>query len=228
MKLSKGFFVIGTDTGIGKTYVSSLLYKGLKDIEGGYYKPVQSGCIKKDGKLVAPDVEFVCSVAGIDYDDKMVTYTLEAEVSPHLASELENIEIDIKKILKEWKELKERYRYMVVEGAGGLYVPLVRDKFYIYDLIKKLNLPVILVCSSRVGAINHSMLTIEKLNKLGIEIQGLVFNNVTDNFERDYFEKDNIDMVLKLSGMKNCLLVKKEQKYIEKDELLKFLDIEVK
>lgn len=198
MKLSKGFFVIGTDTGIGKTYVSSLLYKGLKDIEGGYYKPVQSGCIKKTGKLVAPDVEFVCSVAGVDYDDRMVTYTLEAEVSPHLASELENIEIDIEKILKEWRELKDRYRYMVVEGAGGLYVPLVRDRFYIYDLIKKLNLPVILVCSSRVGAINHSMLTIEMLNKLGIEIQGLVFNNVTDNFERDYFEKDNIDIVLNL------------------------------
>ena len=228
MKLSKGFFVIGTDTGIGKTYVSSLLYKGLKDIEGGYYKPVQSGCIEKAGKLVAPDVEFVCSVAGIDYDEKMVTYTLEAEVSPHLASELENIEIDVKKILKEWRELKDRYRYMVVEGAGGLYVPLVRDRFYIYDLIKKLNLPVILVCSSRVGAINHSMLTIEMLNKLGIEIQGLVFNNVTDNFERDYFEKDNIDIVLKLSGIKNCLLVKKEQKDISRDELLKFLDIEVK
>lgn len=227
MRLNKGFFVIGTDTGIGKTNVSSLLYKGIKNLEGGYYKPIQSGCIKKEGKLIAPDVEFVCSVAQREYDDKMVTYTLEAEVSPHLASELEGIEIDIDRVLQDWNELKNRYKYMVVEGAGGLYVPLIRDRFYIYDLIKRMELPVILVCSSRVGAINHSMLTIEMLKKLGIEIQGLVFNKVTDDFEKDYFEKDNIDIVLKLSGIENCILVKKGQKEIAIDELVKFLGIEV-
>lgn len=227
MSLNKGFFVIGTDTGIGKTYVSSLLYKGIKDIDGGYYKPIQSGCIEKENRLIAPDVEFVCSMAGESYDSKMVSYTLKAEVSPHLASELERTEIEIDKILNDWRELQKKYRYMIVEGAGGLYVPLIRDKFYIFDLIKKMDLPVILVCSSRVGAINHSMLTIEMLNKLGIKIQGLVFNSVTDDFERDYFEKDNIDIVLKLSGIKNCLLVKKGQKDIPKGELLKFLDIEV-
>ena len=227
MNLSKGYFVIGTDTGIGKTYVSSLLYKGIKDIEGGYYKPIQSGCINKNGKLVAPDVEFVCSMAGVEYDEKMVTYTLEAEVSPHLASEIESIEIDIERVITDWKELQKRYRYMIVEGAGGLYVHLIRDRVYIFDFIKKLNLPVILVCSSRVGAINHSMLTIEMLNRLGIEIQGVIFNNVTDNFERDYFEKDNIEIVLKLSGIKNYLLIEKEQRDISKEELIKFLGIEV-
>lgn len=228
MKLDRGYFVIGTDTGIGKTYISSLLYKGIKDFQGGYYKPIQSGCIQKENRLVAPDVEFVCSMANIPYDEKMVTYTLEAEVSPHLASEIENTEIDIEKILKDWQKLQNRYRYMVVEGAGGLYVPLIRDKFYIFDLIKKLNLPVILVCSSRVGAINHSMLTIEMLKKLGIDIHGLVFNNVTDDFNRDYFEKDNIDIVLKLSKISNYLLVKKSQKEFPTEELIKFLQLEVK
>lgn len=227
MRLSKGYFVIGTDTGIGKTYVSSLLYKGIKNIEGGYYKPIQSGCINKNGKLIAPDVEFVCSMAGVKYDDKMVTYTLEAEVSPHLASEIEGVEIDIERVISDWKELQERYRYMVVEGAGGLYVPLIRDRFYIFDLIKKLELPVILVCSSRVGAINHSMLTIEMLKNLGIGIQGLIFNKVTDDFERDYFEKDNIDIVLKLSGIKNSLIVRENQNSIPEEELRKFLGIEV-
>ena len=95
----------------------------------------------------------------------MVTYTLEAEVSPHLSSELENIEIDLKKIKKYWENLKIKYKKMIVEGAGGLYVPLIRDKYFIFNLIKDLNLPVILVCSSRVGAINHSMLTLEILKK---------------------------------------------------------------
>lgn len=221
----KGFFVIGTDTGIGKTYVSSLLYKGLKEFGGGYYKPIQSGCFRKGNSLVAPDVEFVCSMAGVEYDEKMVTYTLEAEVSPHLASELENVEIEVEKVVEEWEKLKKRYRYMIVEGAGGLYVPLIRDKFYIFDLIKKLNLPVILVCSSRVGAINHSMLTIDKLKSFGIDIHGLIFNNVTDDFERDYFEKDNIEIVLKLSGIKNVLLVRKEQKDFSSEEIKSFFKL---
>ena len=75
MKFKKGFFVIGTDTGIGKTYVSTLLYQSLKNIGGGYYKPVQSGCLVKNDKLVAPDVDFLCRFNNIIYNDEMVTYT---------------------------------------------------------------------------------------------------------------------------------------------------------
>lgn len=226
MKLNRGYFVIGTDTGIGKTYISTLLYKGLKDSEGGYYKPVQSGCFLRDGELIAPDVDFLCSFNEIEYDEKMVTYTLEAEVSPHLAAEKSGAKIDIEKIEKDWETLKEKYKYIIVEGAGGFYVPIIRDEFYIYDLIKKMDLPVILVCSSRVGAINHSMLTIDALKAKDIKIQGLVFNNVTTDFEKDYFEKDNIDIVLKLSGIKNHLIINKGQKEIEKKRLFKFLGVE--
>lgn len=224
MKLNKGYFVIGTDTGIGKTYISTLLYKGIKKYEGGYYKPVQSGCFEKNGKLTAPDVDFLCNFNNIPYDSDMVTYLLEPEVSPHLASEIERKDIDVEKIIKHWEKLKEKYKYMIVEGAGGLYVPIIRDKFYIYDMIKKLNLPVIVVCSSRVGAINHSMLTINAVNNMGISIQGLIFNSPSEELE--YFEKDNIDIVLKLSGIKNYLIVKKGQKEIEEKSLLKFLEIE--
>lgn len=228
MKFDRGYFIIGTDTGIGKTYFSSLLYKGIKDIDGGYYKPIQSGCLKKDdGALYAPDVEFVCFMNGKEYDKNMVTYTLQAEVSPHLASELENVKIDIEKIKKTWTELKKKYKYMVVEGAGGLYVPLIRDKFYIFDLIKELNLPVILVCSSRVGAINHTILTIEALKKMGISIHGLVFNRVSEDLDSNYFEKDNIDVILKLSGIERYLLVNSDQREIPKEELQRFLEIEV-
>lgn len=224
MKLNKGYFVIGTDTGIGKTYISTLLHKGIKKYEGGYYKPVQSGCFEKNGKITAPDVDFLCNFNNIPYDNDMVTYLLEPEVSPHLASEIERKDIDVEKIIKHWEKLKEKYKYMIVEGAGGLYVPIIRDKFYIYDMIKKLNLPVIVVCSSRVGAINHSMLTINALNNMGISIQGLIFNSPSEKLE--YFEKDNIDIVLKLSGIKNYLIVKKDQKEIEEKSLLKFLEIE--
>lgn len=228
MRLNRGYFVIGTDTGIGKTYVSALLYKGIKEFGGGYYKPVQSGCSKQNGMLVAPDVKFVCEMANQEYDKEMVTYTLEAEVSPHLASEREGVVIEKDKILKAWEKLTKVYRYMVVEGAGGLYVPLVRDEFYIYDLIKLLNLPVILVSSSRVGAINHSMLTIDRLKEMGIKLHGIVFNRVSKDLERDYFEKDNIEIVKRLSGVERVICVHEGEQEIESESLKKFLEIEVK
>lgn len=226
MKFKKGFFVIGTDTGIGKTYVSTLLYQSLKNIGGGYYKPVQSGCIGKNDVLVAPDVDFLCHFNNIVYDEDMVTYTLKAEVSPHLAAELEEIEIESEKIMKHWEKLKRIYKYMIVEGAGGLYVPLIRDRFYIYDLIKMLKLPVVLVSSTKVGSINHAIMTVENLKNMGIEIQGIVFNKVTHNFKENYFEKDNIDIILKLSGIENHLVIKKGEKKIEDREVIKFLGME--
>ena len=82
----KDFFVIGTDTDVGKTYVSTLLYKALRKHNFQYYKPIQSGCFLRDNKLIAPDVDFLTKFVDIPYDDSMVTYTLKEEVSPHLAS----------------------------------------------------------------------------------------------------------------------------------------------
>ena len=135
------FFVIGTDTDVGKTYVSTLFYKALKKHNFQYYKPIQSGCFLRDGKLTAPDVDFLTKFNGIPYDNSMVTYTLKEEVSPHLASEMENTNIEIENIKKHYEDLKRKYSNILVEGAGGFYVPLIRDKFYIYDLIKMFNLP---------------------------------------------------------------------------------------
>ena len=132
----KDFFVIGTDTDVGKTYSSTLLYKALKKYNYQYYKPIQSGCFLRDGKLIAPDVDFLTKFNNIDYDDSMVSYTLKEEVSPHLSAEMEDTKIEIENVVKHFSDLKNKYSNILVEGAGGLYVPLIRDKFYIYDLIK--------------------------------------------------------------------------------------------
>ena len=94
----KDFFVIGTDTDVGKTYVSTLLYKALRKYNFQYYKPIQSGCFLKDDELTAPDVDFLTKFIGVDYDDSMVTYTLKEEVSPHLASEMEGTTIEIENV----------------------------------------------------------------------------------------------------------------------------------
>ena len=98
----KDFFVIGTDTDVGKTYVSTLLYKALRKYNFQYYKPIQSGCFLKDDELTAPDVDFLTKFVGINYDDSMVTYTLKEEVSPHLASEMEGTIIEIENVKKHY------------------------------------------------------------------------------------------------------------------------------
>lgn len=224
MKFKQDFFIIGTDTDVGKTYVSSLLYNRLLEQNYFYFKPVQSGCYqdKKFSTLIAPDVKSICDFSSLEYDKDMVCYTLKEEVSPHLAAEKENIEINFEKIINHYKKLKDKYSNLIVEGAGGLHVPLLRSKekkLYIFDLIKRLNLPVILVCSTRVGSINHSILTINSLKSMGIKIQGLVFNNYKSNF----YENDNIKIILEDSEIKNYIIIKNGQKKLEDEDLEKLL-----
>ena len=216
----KDFFVIGTDTDVGKTYVSTLLYKALRKHNFQYYKPIQSGCFLRDSKLTAPDVDFLTKFVEIPYDDSMVTYTLKEEVSPHLASEMEGTVIEIENVKKHFENLKKKYSNIIVEGAGGLYVPLIRDKFYIYDLIKMWNLPVVLVCGTRVGSINHTMLTLNALNTMGIKLEGLVFNN----YKGQFFEDDNIKVILELSNVKNYLIIKNGRKEISDEEIETFFN----
>jgi len=217
----KDFFVIGTDTDVGKTYSSTLLYKALKKYNYQYYKPIQSGCFLRDGKLIAPDVDFLTKFNNIDYDDSMVSYTLKEEVSPHLSAEMEGTKIEIENVVKHFSDLKNKYSNILVEGAGGLYVPLIRDKFYIYDLIKLLKLPVVLVCGTRIGAINHTMLTLNALKDMGIEVHGLIFNN----YKGQFFEDDNIKVVLELSKIKKYMIFKNGQKEIPENEIEKFFAI---
>lgn len=219
-KLDNCFFVLGTDTDVGKTYISSLLYKGLKKSGCGYFKAVQSGCYLENGKLIAPDVLEVCKKSDEDYNEEYILYRLKEAVSPHLASEIENIEIDIQKIKERYELLKNKNNYLIVEGAGGLLVPLIRDKFYIYDLIKLFNIPVILVCNTRVGAINHTLLTLEALRNRAIEVKGIVFNRV--NLSNNY-EKDNIEIIKKIGKIENTIIVKENQESINDRELMEFL-----
>lgn len=220
-KLKTGYFIIGTDTDIGKTYVSSLIFKSLQPENIGYFKPFQTGChYDNNNNLVPLDPKFLCDFSNIELKEDMVTYLFKTPVSPHLASELENIPIQMETIFNQWKTLKSRYHTTFIEAAGGIYVPIIRGHYFMFNFIKDLNLPVILVCSTKVGAINHTMLTISFLKEKNIPIQGIVFNNYTGEF----YENDNIDVVLKISGIKNYLIVKNGDKIIPKETLTAFLE----
>lgn len=222
MKNNKKFFITGVGTDVGKTYVSSLLYKELKKyISIDYFKPIQSGCYYEGEKLIAPDLKFLADFNEEEYKEERCSCKLVPEVSPHLASEIENKIIDIDLIEREFNKKASKSKNILVEGVGGVYVPIIRDKFYIYDLIKKLNLPVILVANTKVGGINHSMLSIRFLESLNIKIYGIIFNGYTG----EDFEKDNIRVVLKDSKIKKFLIVEKNQKNILKEDLFKFFEI---
>lgn len=217
-----GFFITGVGTDVGKTYISALLYKELKKYKDvGYYKPIQSGCFYKNGKLIAPDLKFLAEFTENTYDETMCTYKLIPEVSPHLASEIEDKKIDMGIIYKEIEDKKEKFETLFIEGAGGVYVPLIRDKIYIYDFIKKIDFPVIIVASTKVGGINHGMLTIKFLESLGIEIHGIVFTR----YSGEIYEDDTIKVILKDSGIKKYLIINENQKRIGKEELFRFFNI---
>ncbi|MGL4254391.1 MAG: dethiobiotin synthase [Fusobacteriaceae bacterium] len=216
MKLKNSFFITGTGTDIGKTYVSALFYKALKNMEVGYYKPIQSGGEK--GK--SPDVETVCSLAQIPYDEKMSTYVLKPSLSPHISAEIEKIELDFQLILQNIEKRKELHSYSIIEGAGGLCVPLNRDGYLYSNLIKESGLPVILVTSTEVGTINYTLLTLKYLEEMKIPVLGVVFNR----FQKNFYEKDNIETILSLGKIKNHMIIDEGTEKIDIKILLNFLN----
>lgn len=169
------YFVTGIDTNIGKTVVSAILVEALK---ADYWKPVQAGDLDNS------DTQKVKSlVSNTQSHFFSETYRLNTAASPHYAAELDNVNIDLDNL-----KLPKTNRPLIVEGAGGLMVPL-NDKELIIDLIKKLNIPVILVSKNYLGSINHTLLSIEILKKRNIPIKGIVFNGKPNLTTEKYIEK---------------------------------------
>ena len=215
----KKLFIVGTDTDVGKTFVTAGIIHVLR--ENNYnacsFKPVQSGGILKDNKLLSGDVEFVKDVTQIHEDNSMMnSYCFKEAVSPHLAAEKENIKIDKNKILDDYKKLKEKYDFIVVEGAGGIIVPLIRDEYYIYDLIKDLDASVVIVARAGVGTINHTVLTVNFLKSMGIDIKGLIINGYNNKF----YEDDNIEVIKKITGVQVISILNKVKTHENEDFIL--------
>ncbi|MGL5578852.1 MAG: dethiobiotin synthase, partial [Fusobacteriaceae bacterium] len=166
------------------------------------------------------DVETVCSLAQIPYDEKMSTYVLKPSLSPHISAEIEKIELDFQLILQNIEKRKELHSYSIIEGAGGLCVPLNRDGYLYSNLIKESGLPVILVTSTEVGTINYTLLTLKYLEEMKIPVLGVVFNR----FQKNFYEKDNIETILSLGKIKNHMIIDEGTEKIDIKILLNFLN----
>lgn len=172
--MSTGFFVTGTDTGIGKTFVSCLLLQYFatqqKRVVG--MKPVAAGC--ENGKW--QDVELLRAASNVMVPDKaMNPYALTAPIAPHIAAGQENVEIDVSHIKSACAELARQADIVVVEGVGGFMVP-INAHATTADLACTLNLPVILVVGMRLGCINHALLTVQEIRHRHLLLAGWVAN----------------------------------------------------
>lgn len=202
--MKQAFFIVGTDTDVGKTFVTAQLVKGLKKkgIRVGYYKAALSGAYYDGDHLIPGDAKEVLEAGGIEEEyEHCVSYILERPVSPHLAARLEGVHISMEKIKSDYARLKEKYELLYIEGSGGVVCPIkLEDEecILLEDIIIQLQTPVILVARSGVGTINHTVLTCSYLKSKSIPIKGIILNE----FDADnYVHRDNKSVIEKLTGV---------------------------
>ncbi len=191
-------FVTGTDTGVGKTYVSCLIAEALREakINVGVIKPVETGCKEKNGILIPSDGFALKNASGSnDPIEMIVPYRFRTPLAPFMSSLIEKKSISILKIKKTCREVFKQHTLTVIEGAGGLLVPITRNYTYL-NLIKDLKSDVIVVAGNKLGVINQLMLTLFCLRQNRIEPLLVILNNLSQ--EKEIAEKTNLTALQKL------------------------------
>ncbi|MFC1868345.1 dethiobiotin synthase [Thermodesulfobacteriota bacterium] len=169
-------FITGTGTGIGKTVISAILMAGLRGI---YWKPVQSGLDD------ITDTEWVRDKTGLpETHFRPETYRLQLPLSPHASAAHDGVRIDLEAFQRPQMEKRD---HLIIEGAGGIMVPL-NECCFMTDLMKKLESPILLVSSSSLGTINHTLLSLEQLKRKGLEVMGVVMNGPKNSINRKAIE----------------------------------------
>jgi dethiobiotin synthetase len=186
--MKQAYFVTGTDTGVGKTYVACKLIadyaaQGYKVIG---MKPVAAGCDLVDGRWVNEDVLKLEAVSSVQAPRELTNpYSFNEGIAPHIAAEKAGIKIDIKVLQQAFKKLVDMADIVIVEGAGGLLVPLnsapLNEAETMADLAAVLNIPIILVVGMKLGCINHSLLTVEAIKSRNLHLHGWVANQIEAN-----------------------------------------------
>jgi len=219
--MGKAIFVTGTGTDIGKTYVTALIVKKLRDSgkNAGYYKAAISGAeLGEKGELLPGDALYVNKIANIgEKTENLVSYVYLEAVSPHLAAQLNNQPIDFTKVKADYARALAKYDYLTVEGSGGIICPLRWDDeqhVIIDDMVKMLNLGAVVIADAGLGTINSAVLTIEHLRARQIPVQGVILNNYHPG---DVMEEDNRRMIELITGVKVIATVAKDATELDMD-----------
>ena len=205
--MTRGIFITGTGTGVGKTIVTAAILRAARaaGIDAVPFKPVQTGAVDGPGGLRAPDVEFCLAAAGLrlepDEAALMAPLLYKPACSPHLAARIEARPADLDTIRSCAETLLARHDAVIVEGAGGVMVPL-NDSATMLDLMAALALPVLVVAINGLGTINHTLLTLSALRQAGIEVLGVVLNQPDPPAGADEFiRRDNPETIARFGGV---------------------------
>lgn len=186
----RGLFITGTDTGVGKTMVAAGLVASLRNsgLDIGVMKPIETGFRPRSS-----DAFFLKRITGVmDPLETISPYRLKHPLSPFLAAEIEKVSIRFEKVSQAYHRLLKKHQAVLVEGAGGLLVPITR-RTTMADLALRLSLPLLIVARTSLGTLNHSLLTIEVARRRGIEVAGLIFNHLVQR--RGLAERTNPSVI---------------------------------
>lgn len=217
--MSKGIFITATGTDVGKTFVTGLIVKKLRDAgyKAGYYKAAISGAEVTENGLIPGDADYVNRVANLgETMENLVSYVYEKAVSPHLAARLEGNPVEMDVVKSAYKKAVAKYDYVTVEGSGGIICPIRYDhiKIMLEDIIKELALSTVLIADAGLGTINAAVLTVEYLRQKGISIKGIIFNHY---HEGNVMEEDNKKMVEIMTGLPVIAFVKDNDPELDLD-----------
>lgn len=197
---SKGYFISGTDTGVGKTVVTACLLALFRKqgVDTGIMKPVETGVDPECSSEANSDAKFLLAVSGHqDAIEEVCPIRLKPAAAPLQAARMTDQALDIDSIMKNFGKLQSRHDQMLVEGIGGLMVPLKPD-YFIIDLIRDMSLPLIIVSRVTLGTLNHTLLTLKAAQSAGIEIAGIILN-CGENRPLNEVEQEQADLIQKLS-----------------------------
>lgn len=193
--MSVGVFVTGTDTGVGKTYVTAAILAELRrtGVKAAAFKPIACG---EGGRTDAELYRRLMN--GEEPLDVVNPVYLRHPLAPSVAAELERRRIDLAEIRRAYSRLTTHYSLVLVEGAGGLLVPIKRN-YFVADLAKELRVPLVIVSRLGLGTINHTLLTVRQARAMGLRVKGIVLNDTTGR--RGLAEKTNITALPGLCGV---------------------------
>lgn len=209
--MSKGLFITGTGTDLGKTYIAGLIVKKLADAKqsAAYYKAAMSGNDRRaDGSLIPGDALFVQKTAGISQPlEEMCPYVYEHAYSPHLASRIEGHPVQMDVVKAGYYKVCSAYDFVTMEGSGGILCPICFDeaKIQLEDVIRELNLASILIADAGLGTINSVVLTVEYMKAKNLPVKGIIYNHYHGN---DVMEDDNLFMCEYMTGLPTLAKVK--------------------
>jgi dethiobiotin synthetase len=195
-----GFFITGTDTGVGKTVVTACLATLFKRQGVGVMKPIETGVDPKCSSSANSDAKFLMEVSGsTDAEEEVCPHRLKIPASPYQSSQIAGTPIQPSTILEKFKVLQSRHKMMLVEGIGGLLVPITA-RYNVADLVQEMGLPLIIVSRIQVGTLNHTLLTINAARQYGLKIKGIILNKQEDG-DLDEVEKQQGKLIEELSDI---------------------------